>query len=96
MDVHDDSSIILREDLMVGGASNLGGGTGIASGHGRAGSDIGLTATGVHTHQAAHYESILFYDEPIAEDSYDYDMIDELFLNPKRKLIKVSKDRSGV
>ena len=81
---------------MVGGASNLGGGTGIAGGHGRAGSDIGLTTTGVHTHQAAHYESILFYDEPIAEDSYDYDMIDELFLNPKRKLIKVSKDRSGV
>ena len=40
------------------------------------------------------YENILFFDEHIDDDSYNLNMIDELFLNPKRKPIKVSKERS--
>ena len=42
MEAHDDSSLILRDDLMVGGTSNLGGGAGTSGGHGRVGSDINM------------------------------------------------------
>ena len=42
------------------------------------------------------FENILFYDEHIDDDSYNLDMIDELFLNPKRKPIKISKERSSL
>ncbi len=40
------------------------------------------------------YENILFYDEHIDDDSHNLNLIDELFLNPKRKPIKVCKERS--
>jgi hypothetical protein len=42
------------------------------------------------------FENILFYDEHIDDDGFHFEMIDELFINPKRKVIKVSKDRSAV
>jgi len=38
------------------------------------------------------YESILFYDEHIEDDSYNFELIDELFLNSKRKTIKIAKE----
>ena len=44
---------------------------------------------------AAPVEQLLFYDEPLEEDSFDVDMIDELFLNPRRKPVRISKDRGA-
>ena len=40
------------------------------------------------------FENLLFYDEQIDDDGYNLDLIDEFFLNSKRKPIKVSKERS--
>jgi hypothetical protein len=38
------------------------------------------------------YESILFYDEHIEDDSYNFEIIEEFFLNPSRKPIKIAKE----
>lgn len=46
--------------------------------------------------QANPFENILFYDEHIDDDGYNLDLIDQLFLNPKRKPIKVSKERQSM
>jgi hypothetical protein len=35
---------------------------------------------------------VLFYEELIDDDSYDYDLIEEMF-NPKKK-VKISKDKA--
>jgi len=35
------------------------------------------------------FENVIFYEEPIEEDAYDYQLIEDLF-NPQRK-IKISK-----
>ena len=42
------------------------------------------------------FENILFYDEHIDDDGYNLDLIDQLFLNSKRKPIKVSKERQSM
>lgn len=42
------------------------------------------------------YENILFYDEHLDEDGYDYDLIDEFFLNPKRKPVRIGKEHKAV
>ena len=46
--------------------------------------------------QASPFENILFYDEHIDDDGYNLDLIDQLFLNPKRNPIKVSKMRQSI
>lgn len=38
------------------------------------------------------YESILFYDEHIEDDYFNFELIEELFLNPKRQPVKVAKE----
>ncbi len=38
------------------------------------------------------YESILFFDEHIDDDSYSFELIDEFFVNPARKPVKIAKE----
>ena len=40
----------------------------------------------------ATYESILFFDEHIEDDSYHFELIDEFFVNPSRKPVKIAKE----
>ena len=54
----------------------------------RPGSDLSHPAQ-----PAQQFETLLFYDEPLDEDAFDFELIDELFLNPQRKPVKISKDR---
>lgn len=43
-----------------------------------------------------HVENILFFDEHLEEDGYDFDTIDEFFLNPKRKAVRIGKENKAV
>lgn len=38
------------------------------------------------------YESILFFDEHIEDDTYNFELIDEFFVNPSRKPVKIAKE----
>ena len=38
------------------------------------------------------YESILFYDEHIEDDTYNFELIDEFFVNPSRTPVKIAKE----
>lgn len=49
--------------------------------------------TGNLLHQISPFENILFYDELLDDDNYNYELIEEMF-NPKKK-IKISKDKAA-
>lgn len=93
--LHDESSL-MRDDMAQVMYSNLGGGGGHALAGVRTGSDLsahnihGLVG-GFHHNQ---YESILFYDEQLEEDGFDFETIEEFFLNPKRKPVRIAKEAS--
>lgn len=49
----------------------------------------------LHPLTAQPVEQLLFYDEHLDEDGFDADVIEELFLNPRRKPVRISKDRGA-
>jgi hypothetical protein len=87
-DIHDEESSLLREDTLLAtlhGASPPGGLFGQQQ----------SANMNLQNNQANSCENILFYDEHIEEDGYNFNLIDELFLNPKRKTIRIYKERQG-
>lgn len=47
-------------------------------------------------HAPPVHDDILFYDERIDEDGFDYFLVEEFFLSSKRKALRISKDKTAV